>query len=44
MLSVVRPNIRLISHQRANHNPNQQKTTTNQQENIKAQNKLKLAT
>jgi len=38
-LGVVRPNTRLISNQRPNYNPRQLKTTTNQQENVHAQNK-----
>ena len=38
-LGVARPNTRLNSHQTANHIRSQPKTTTNQQQNIKAQNK-----
>ena len=38
-LGVVRSNPRLIDHQMTHHIPSQPKTTTNQQENIKVQNK-----
>ena len=36
-LGMVRPNTRLISHQEANHNPNQYKLTTKHQQNTKTQ-------